>query len=370
MLNPDTDFLRPVQLLMGLPFDAVSLDEAVQRVEAAARERRGCFLSTPNLNWLVACQTDPAFRNSVLKSDLSLADGMPIIWLARLLGLPVTQRVSGSDVFQALRACAVSVYFFGGPPGFAGRACEKLNAAGAPMTCRGHHSPGFGSIEDMSGAEVLDDINASAADFVVVALGARKGQAWIEHNLDRLAPPLVSHLGAVVNFVAGSVARAPALVARLGLEWVWRIKEEPALWRRYFMDGLGFLGYLARHGLAARGLSRDAARRADPASGRVRVVADAQRCQIALAGDWTRANITRLGSALAQHCQQPRDLNLDLSGLGRADGAFLGLLAVLRGHQLKHGRVLEIQPPRGAARDLFRHFAADYLLDFLAGSGA
>ena len=363
MRNPHTDFQRPVYLILGLPFDAVDLDTCVETVAEAARTGRGCFLSTPNLNWLMACRDDAGFRDSVFRSDLSVADGMPLIWLARLLDLPLKQRVSGADVFQRLRARPVASFFFGGPPGFAGRACEKLNASGAPMTCRGHHSPGFGSVAEMSRAEVIDAINASGADFLVVALGAKKGQAWIEHNLDRLTPPVVSHLGAVVNFVAGSVSRAPAWVARLGLEWLWRIKEEPALWRRYFTDGLGFLGYLARHGLAARRLNRDAARHADPTGARVEVTGSATGPQrLSLAGDWTRANLERLRAALDQHCQAPRDLILDLTGLGRLDSAALGLIALLRGHQLKHGKALEILPPRGRARAVFRHFAAEALL--------
>lgn len=367
MLNPHTDFRRPVHLILGLPFDAVDLATCVDAVARAARAGQGCFLSTPNLNWIMACRDDAAFRDSVFRSDLSVADGMPILWLARLLDLPLRQRVSGADVFQHLRERPLASFFFGGPPGFAGRACDKLNASGQAMTCRGHHSPGFGSVADMSGPEVIEAINASGADFLVVALGAKKGQAWIEHNLARLAPPVVSHLGAVVNFVAGSVSRAPAWVARLGLEWIWRIKEEPALWRRYFADGLGFLGYLARHGLAARRLNRDAARHADPAGARVTVAETATGpLRLTLAGDWTQANLDRLRAALDQHCQAPRDLVLDLSPLGRLDSAGLGLLALLRGHQIKHGRSLDVVPPRGRARAPFRHFAAETLLAPLA----
>jgi len=89
---------------------------------------------------------------------------------------------------------------------------------------------------------VLQAINASQADFLVVALGAKKGQAWILHNLEHLQVPVVSHLGAVVNFVAGTVQRAPAAWQRAGLEWLWRIKEEPALFGRYWNDGLALFG--------------------------------------------------------------------------------------------------------------------------------
>jgi N-acetylglucosaminyldiphosphoundecaprenol N-acetyl-beta-D-mannosaminyltransferase len=96
----------------------------------------------------------------------------------------------------------------------------------------------------MSGEETIARINASGADFVLVALGARKGQAWIERNRSRLAAPVISHLGAVVNFVAGTVNRAPRWMQRSGLEWLWRIREEPGLWRRYWNDGIAFLALL------------------------------------------------------------------------------------------------------------------------------
>lgn len=244
---------RRVVCVAGLPFDVLSLNEAVGHVCRAIQLRQRLFLSTPNLNFLIAAQSDGVFRDSVIHSDLSVADGMPIVWLARLLGLPIRERVAGSTLFEVLRNGSgqallgrpISVYFFGGPPGIAERAAQVLNAEGRFMTCVGHHCPGFGGVGEMSSTEVIEAINRSGADFLVVALGARKGQAWIEHNLPRLTVPVVSHLGAVVNFVAGTVERAPLVWQRLGLEWLWRIMEEPALFRRYWSDGLALLRLLA-----------------------------------------------------------------------------------------------------------------------------
>ena len=97
------DFDRNVYCLLGLPLDAVGMAEAVRRVRAAATEGNRCFLSTPNLNFLIACQADPAFRDSVIPSDLSVTDGMPLVWLARLLGLPIGERVPTSIVFETNR---------------------------------------------------------------------------------------------------------------------------------------------------------------------------------------------------------------------------------------------------------------------------
>jgi N-acetylglucosaminyldiphosphoundecaprenol N-acetyl-beta-D-mannosaminyltransferase len=240
--------------IAGLPFHCVTTTAAVQRLCVALHDRQRLFLSTPNLNFLVASQADEAFRLSVLQSDLSVADGMPILWLSRLQGTPLPERVAGSTVFEQLRAGAgqsiigrpIKVYFFGGPPGVAEKACAVLNAeharAGGHMVGVGALCPGFGSVADMSTPDVIAAINASAADFLVVSLGAKKGQAWIIHNLSQLTVPVVSHLGAVVNFVAGTVERAPVSWQRWGLEWLWRIRQEPALFKRYWADGWALFG--------------------------------------------------------------------------------------------------------------------------------
>lgn len=246
--KPSTNNDRNLHWILGLPFDAVTLQEAVQRVRTAAIDRTPLFISTPNLNFLIASQKDPEFRDSVIRSDLSLADGMPIIWLAKLLKVPIHERVAGSSLFEVLRYQPIKagerplrVYFFGGPDGIAQRANAAINHDSSSMVCCGYMSPGFGSLEEMSTPEILQQINACQADFVVVSLGAKKGQAWIERNRSQITAPVISHLGAVVNFVAGNVQRAPAWVQRIGMEWVWRIKEEPSLWIRYVKDGFGLL---------------------------------------------------------------------------------------------------------------------------------
>lgn len=235
--------------IADLPFDVVDTAEAVNCVCTAIQHQQRLFFSTPNLNFLVMAQDDAAFRQSVLASGLSLADGMPVVWLSRLQGTPLPERVAGSTVFERLRAGAgqgtlgrpIKVYFFGGPPGVAEKACSVLNAELAAgrghMVGVGAFCPGFGSVADMSTPALIAAINASGADLLVVSLGAKKGQAWIMHNLDSLKVPVVSHLGAVVNFVAGTVQRAPLRWQRWGLEWLWRIRQEPALFQRYWSDG-------------------------------------------------------------------------------------------------------------------------------------
>ena len=99
----------------------------------------------------------------------------------------------------------------------------------------------MGTVESMSDKAIIDQINAAEPDFLVVALGAKKGQQWIMKNREQLNVSVISHLGAVVNFVGDNVQRAPLRWQKMGLEWVWRILQEPLLWKRYLVDGLWFL---------------------------------------------------------------------------------------------------------------------------------
>lgn len=169
---------RKLVCLLGLPIDVIDMAGAIAKVRHAVETRERLFLSTPNLNFLVAAQKDEAFRESVLRSDLSVADGISLVMLGRILGANLPERVTGSDLFEQLAQTEtdhpIKVFFFGGPPGAGRRAAERLNQDFTGMTCVGYHEAGFGDIESMSTPDVIDRINASGADFVVAALGAKK----------------------------------------------------------------------------------------------------------------------------------------------------------------------------------------------------
>jgi N-acetylglucosaminyldiphosphoundecaprenol N-acetyl-beta-D-mannosaminyltransferase len=355
------DLGRRLEALLGLPFDALTLDEAVAEVRRCARERRRCFVSTPNVNFAVAAHGDAAFRASVLHSELSLADGMPIVWAARLLGVRLPERVSGSDLFERLQrepGEPLKVFFFGGPEGVAERAAAALNARGGGLRCVGFDSPGFGSVEAMSGEDRIARINASGADFVVVSLGARKGQAWIERNRARLAPPVISHLGAVVNFVAGEIRRAPPAWQRLGLEWLWRIKEEPALWRRYAGDGLALLRLLLR-ALAAG--ARGGPARREPA-----VLTVERRPGLALLrlqGHWTREAAPRLAAEAARALRAGEAVQVDAGAATALDGRVVALLMLIDGWQPGGPRALRPGALPAAVRASLRRCGADFLCE-------
>jgi len=324
------------------------------------------MVSTPNLNFLAGALSDPAFRDSVLESDLCLADGMPLVWVARALGLPIRSRVAGSDLFAALAkhpGPPLRVYFFGGPDGAAQAACERVNANAHGLRCVGFDSPGFVSIEAMSDAPRIARINGSGAQFVVAALGARKGQAWLRHNRAQLRAPVLCHLGAVVNFAAGRVRRAPAWLQRLGLEWLWRIGQEPALWRRYAGDGLALLRLMATRVLPLM-RARD-----DSPAGDACITSHAAggHCTLTLRGGWTAERLAPLRAALAQAAASAGRLTLVLRDATHVDSAFIGLL-MLAPRAFAGGVDIVEASPRVAR--LFRLHCADFLLAPARGSHA
>ena len=165
MNHPRNDeFDRNTWCLLGLPYDAVNMQAACEIISEAALTRRNCFFSTPNLNFSISALDDPAFRNTVIDSELSLIDGMPLLWMARLLGTGLSEKVSGSDLFDQLwhrsppGKTGIKVFFFGGEAGVAEIACQKNNATDSGLTCVGFLNPGFGSIEDISRSEIIDQI--------------------------------------------------------------------------------------------------------------------------------------------------------------------------------------------------------------------
>jgi N-acetylglucosaminyldiphosphoundecaprenol N-acetyl-beta-D-mannosaminyltransferase len=354
------DFGREVHCLLGVPVDAVDRQAALRRIRTAAERRRRCFLSTPNVNFLVASNADEGFRRSIVHSDLSVADGMPLVWLARLLDIPVPERIAGATLFEALQEAPepLSVYFFGGVQGAAERAMARLNEAGGKVTCVGAEFPGFGAVEDMSRPEIIARINAAQPDLLVVSLGARKGQAWIERNRDRLEVPVISHLGAVIDFAAGTQRRAPRWMQNAGLEWLWRIGQRPGLWRRYLRDGLALCGLVMARALP---LAVQRTRSACFAPGEIEAQEGAHGVYLRLAGAWTRHTLGPLRHWLAAASLAGKDVRMDMREVTRVDSAALGLLMLLEDHQISRGRRFSIGALRPSVRRMFDRHGAGYL---------
>jgi N-acetylglucosaminyldiphosphoundecaprenol N-acetyl-beta-D-mannosaminyltransferase len=290
---------------------------------------------------------------------------MPLVWLGKLMGIPLPERVAGASLFEALGEGPgepLTVFFFGGSQGAAESARRQLACTGKSTACVGCEFPGFGSVQEMSRPDIIERINAAKPDVLVVSLGARKGQAWIERNRHRLEAPVISHLGAVVDFAAGRRKRAPGWMQRAGLEWLWRIKEDPQLWRRYLRDGVTLTGLVVTRVLPwawYRGRHEARSCRAVPA--KVQTRQDGQTFVVRLHGAWTRSNAGPLRECLGEASALVKDVRLDLRGVTYVDSAVLGLLMILEGHQQERGRKFVIAPLPASVRRIFDLYGAEYL---------
>lgn len=359
-LRAADDFDRQVWCVLGLPIDVVDVAGAASLIETAVRDRTRLVVATPNVNWLVRALKNPQARREILEADLSLADGAPIVALARLLGAPLKGRTAGSDVFEALRARAgvrgrrIRAFFLGGRDGSAEAAAAALARAGGGVEAAGFLNPGHGDVASMSTSAVIDAINEARPDFIVVALSAAKGQAWIDRNKALLSAPVLSPLGAVVDFTAGTKPRAPVWMQRQGLEWLWRIYAEPALWRRYASDAAGLGVIVVTRLLPQLGTarSRNQPARATIASEQGATVINLTGC---LAGD-----LAALRQCFREAAALGGDLVLDLSAAEGIDRAFLGLVLMLEKHAGRRGATIALRGASRAQRKLFKANAMNY----------
>ncbi len=360
-------------MILGLPFDCVSMGQSIAQIEQAIVTKRRCFLSTPNLNFVVQARRDATFFSSVLNSDMVIADGMPIVWAARLLGIPLKKRVAGSSLFESLgkkpREKPLRIFFFGGDADAAEQAATNLDQFSQYMHACGFLNPGMGSIESMSQPEIIKQINDSGADFLLVALGAKKGQQWIMRNREKLNVPVISHLGAVINFVAGRLERAPERWQKIGLEWLWRIVQEPGLFARYFYDG-GYFLYLLLSKVLPLTIYQRVIRKILVPSPSIRIVSDhIDNClELSLQGSAIRQNNRLLKAscdkALREPCTILKHVRIDCAQLEYFDSAALGTLLLFKAALVDRGQSLSFYNVSARAERLMSlHMVRSYLLN-------
>ena len=236
--------------ILEMRVDAVSPEEAVGRIVGSTGG--GCVL-TPNLQHLRAYRRRPAIREAFERCELVVADGMPLVWASRVQGTPLPARVAGSDLVLLLAAAAAQhgrfLYLLGGAPGTADAAAEELRKRYADLRIAGTHCPplGFESSEGELDA-IRRRLQTGQPDIVYIGLPLAKQVLLMELLRDVVPDAWLVGVGVSFSFVTGDVRRAPAWVQRSGLEWVFRLSQEPRrLGRRYLVEGLPFfVGLMAQ----------------------------------------------------------------------------------------------------------------------------
>lgn len=211
--------------VLGVSFDNITLSQAVDAgAEMAAQGFH--YVVTPNPELVNIARTDTAYRTVLAGADLTLPDGIGILYAARLLGRPLRARVPGIDfawsLMERLQAEGRRLFLLGAKPGVAQQAADRLSARFPGLVICGTHHGYF-----TDDASVIEAIRASGADVVFVCLGAPRQELWMARCGPETGAHLMVGLGGALDVFAGVVKRAPEVWQRLGLEWLYRLLRQP-----------------------------------------------------------------------------------------------------------------------------------------------
>jgi N-acetylglucosaminyldiphosphoundecaprenol N-acetyl-beta-D-mannosaminyltransferase len=241
----------PTQTVLGIPLALTDYGRTLDWIDASVASRSPGYICVAAVHTVMASQEDPELRAAVLASDLTVPDGQPLVWAMNLLGHSLPSRVYGPDLmFHAcLRAAekGLRFYLYGGRAESLERLRTELPQRYPGLEIAGVSEAPFRELSEEEAAETAAAINASGADVVWVGLGVPLQEKWMARMRDRLEAPVLVGVGAAFDFHAGVKKQAPNGLQRLGLEWAFRLSQEPRrLWRRYLHYNPRFVTGFAR----------------------------------------------------------------------------------------------------------------------------
>ncbi len=227
--------------LMNVPFDAVTMPQTLDRIGRMIDSKQPHYLATANVDFLVQARRDTELRRILDDAHLVVCDGTPLVWLSKLLRRPLPERVAGSDLVPQLlnRAERLGwrVFFLGGEPRALTQAIRNVEARHPNIQIAGSYSPPFAPLDKMDHEGICERVREAQPDLLLVSFGCPKQEKWIARNYEALGVPVSIGVGATIDFLAGTVKRAPRWMQVIGMEWIFRLAQEPRrLLRRYSTD--------------------------------------------------------------------------------------------------------------------------------------
>jgi N-acetylglucosaminyldiphosphoundecaprenol N-acetyl-beta-D-mannosaminyltransferase len=345
---------QPALAMLGVVFDHVTTQDALQRIEGMVASRRPHYVVTANVDFVVQTLRDVELHRILLAADLVLCDGTPLVWASRLLGNPLPERVAGADLVPRLIQQAAQkgyrVFFLGGAPGIAATAARQLQAQFPTLNIAGDYSPPFRPLLEMDHEEITGRIRTAKPDLLFVSFGCPKAEKWIAMHYRSLGVPVVMGVGATIDFLAGHMKRAPQWMQRGGVEWIYRLLQEPRrLFRRYATDLCQFAPALAAQWRWMQ------SRRAGEADDYVRTVLQAPTWQrLAPPKRLDQRAVQRNRLLWESVTKDPRDCLLEMSNVQFLDATGAGLLVRLHQKLRAAGRFLVLLDSSDAVRRAWR----------------
>jgi N-acetylglucosaminyldiphosphoundecaprenol N-acetyl-beta-D-mannosaminyltransferase len=227
----------------GCPVDLYSSETALAELCRRIDSRTQTHVVFVNAAKAVQYHENAALREVLERADILLADGMPIVWLSRLKGTPLPERVAGVDLMEKMVAAAADrgyrVFFLGGYLEVVFKAVSDFQRRYPRLSVVGYRNGYFSSFEE---EEVSAQIRASKADLVLIAMSSPQKELWADRNLGKLGVSVCQGVGGGFDIIAGVTKRAPKWMQAIGLEWSYRLLQEPGrMWRRYTFSNASFL---------------------------------------------------------------------------------------------------------------------------------
>jgi N-acetylglucosaminyldiphosphoundecaprenol N-acetyl-beta-D-mannosaminyltransferase len=245
--------------VLGVAVDPVSLDSAADMIcrWAETRADRAKYVCVSGMHGVMEAQDDEQMRTILNRADLNVPDGMPLVFLGRYSGFNSMTRVFGPDLMhEVMRRSAskgLSHFFYGGQEGVAAELAQRMQHLYPGLRVAGTYCPPFRSLSGPEAKKILNMINETSPDFVWVGLSTPKQEQWMAEFRDGLTARVLLGVGAAFDYNTGRLQRAPRWMQNLGLEWLYRLMQEPRrLYKRYLMNIPRFLLRIASQALGIR----------------------------------------------------------------------------------------------------------------------
>lgn len=250
----------PIDIVFDIPFANITHDDLVAQIDHRIASREPGFIATPNVDHVCRLPRDPAFKEAYARAWLRVVDSTILRWAARLSGVRLKEKLSGSDLVYSISAHAARkghrVFYFGARPGVAEKAAEQLQARYPGLVVAGTYCPPlFFEQAPETHEAAVKAVQEARADIIFVALGCPRQEIWLAEVVEQLGVPVAIGVGASLDFASGRMRRAPVWMQKCGMEWIWRLCLEPRrMWRRYLVQDSAFLPIAIRE--IVRGRSR------------------------------------------------------------------------------------------------------------------
>lgn len=238
---------------MNIQIDNLTMQETLDEIDHLVIKNEKSYIVTPNVDHIVKLEKDKELKKVYENAALVLADGKPLIWISKLYKKPIKEKISGSDLFPLMCEMAAnkkySMFFLGAAEGVANKAAYNLKQKYNNLNVVGTYSPPYGfEKSDKEIEKIIGMINDAKPDILIVGLGCPKQEKFIYKYKEQLNVPVSLGLGASLDFEAGNIKRAPKWMANHGLEWFYRMIQDPKrLIKRYLLDDVKIIRLLFKY---------------------------------------------------------------------------------------------------------------------------